>query len=61
MQFVDRMEQYCRTRAQLEAFRAHPAFKQFIKKWNLPVYFQLRSARCALPLRLTATPPCPRS
>lgn len=57
MQFVERMEQYCRTRAQLEAFRAHPAFKQFIKKWNLPVYFQLRFQEIAVRFEATLTSP----
>jgi len=42
MHFVKQMEQFCRNHARLEAFRSHPSFQQFIKKWNLPVYFQLR-------------------
>jgi len=41
----------------LEAFRAHPAFKQFIKKWNLPVYFQLRFQEIAVRFEATLTSP----
>lgn len=36
------MEAECVTPETLAALRNHPQYKSFLKKWNLPVYFQIR-------------------
>ena len=40
--FLTRIEALCPTLAQLTALRSHPTYSAFIKRFQLPVYFQLR-------------------
>ncbi len=40
--FLDDFENFCTTRAELDTIRTHPAYKDFIKQWNLAIYFPLR-------------------
>ena len=43
MDFVRTFEQQCGSQASVKRLRAHPAYHSFNNKWNLPVYFQIRS------------------
>lgn len=36
------LERYCRSRAELQTLRASTTFQDFLRRWNLPVYFKLR-------------------
>ncbi|KAI9009741.1 oligomeric golgi complex component, COG2-domain-containing protein [Gaertneriomyces semiglobifer] len=40
--FVSSFEETCRTRKTLMALRSHPSTIEFMKRWQLPVYFQIR-------------------
>lgn len=40
--FVEKIENLCPTVRQLQTLRAHPSYTAFMKRWQLPVYFQLR-------------------
>ncbi|KAH8915211.1 COG2-domain-containing protein [Atractiella rhizophila] len=40
--FIDRIESLCPTLRHLQVLRAHPTYVAFHKRWQLPVYFQLR-------------------
>ncbi|KAF0314783.1 Conserved oligomeric Golgi complex subunit 2 [Amphibalanus amphitrite] len=42
MEFVERFERACGTVSSVERLRAHEAYDIFMKKWNLPVYYQIR-------------------
>lgn len=42
LHFLTKMEAECVTPETLAALRNHPQYKHFLKKWNLPVYFQIR-------------------
>ncbi|KAK4050873.1 hypothetical protein OIV83_003295 [Microbotryomycetes sp. JL201] len=42
MQFLSRLENMCPSLAYLEALRSHPTYTNFVKRFQLPVYFQLR-------------------
>ncbi|KAI9092144.1 hypothetical protein DFS34DRAFT_311057 [Phlyctochytrium arcticum] len=42
MAFVAEMEKLCRTRRSLATLRALPATVEFMRRWQLPVYFQIR-------------------
>lgn len=44
MDFLRRFEEQCGSQASVKRLRAHPAYHSFNNKWNLPVYFQIRSA-----------------
>ncbi|KAB1271397.1 Conserved oligomeric Golgi complex subunit 2 [Camelus dromedarius] len=44
MDFVRAFERQCGSQASVKRLRAHPAYHSFTNKWNLPVYFQIRSA-----------------
>lgn len=43
MGFVRAFERQCGSQASVRRLRAHPAYHSFNNKWNLPVYFQIRS------------------
>lgn len=43
MDFVRTFERQCGSQASVRRLRAHPAYHGFNNKWNLPVYFQIRS------------------
>lgn len=43
MDFVRTFERQCGSQASVKRLRAHPAYHSFNNKWNLPVYFQIRS------------------
>lgn len=49
MDFVQRFERQCGSQASVKRLRAHPAYHSFSNKWNLPVYFQLRSVTAPHP------------
>lgn len=40
--FIQRFESLCSTVADIHRLRSSPAYIDFMKKWQLPVYFQLR-------------------
>ncbi|XP_015120284.1 conserved oligomeric Golgi complex subunit 2 [Diachasma alloeum] len=42
LDYLKRMESHCSSPRILSELRAHPLYLQFLKKWNLPVYFQIR-------------------
>lgn len=42
LEFLTKLEAECVTPEILTALRNHPQYKSFLKKWNLPVYFQIR-------------------
>ncbi|XP_014468152.1 PREDICTED: conserved oligomeric Golgi complex subunit 2 [Dinoponera quadriceps] len=42
LEFLTKLEVECVTPETLTALRSHPQYKSFLKKWNLPVYFQIR-------------------
>ena len=43
MEFVRAFERQCGSQASVKRLRAQPAYHSFNNKWNLPVYFQIRS------------------
>ena len=43
MDFVRTFERQCGSQASVKRLRAHPAYHRFNIKWNLPVYFQIKS------------------
>ncbi|KAG7250080.1 hypothetical protein CRUP_002788, partial [Coryphaenoides rupestris] len=43
MEFVRRFERQCSSQASVKRLRVHPTYTGFQNKWNLPVYFQLRT------------------
>ncbi|CDS10439.1 hypothetical protein LRAMOSA03115 [Lichtheimia ramosa] len=40
--FVSSIENLCTSRKSLICLRSHPRYSEFMKRWQLPVYFQLR-------------------
>lgn len=42
MEFLTKLQAECFTTEILMTLRDHPQYKGFLKKWNLPVYFQIR-------------------
>ncbi|KAI8922390.1 oligomeric golgi complex component, COG2-domain-containing protein [Powellomyces hirtus] len=42
IQFMSNMEALCRTKKSLDTFRTHSVTVDFLKRWQLPVYFQIR-------------------
>ncbi|EFN61983.1 Conserved oligomeric Golgi complex subunit 2 [Camponotus floridanus] len=42
LEFLTKLEAECITSEILMTLRNHPQYKSFLKKWNLPVYFQIR-------------------
>lgn len=39
--FLEKIESFIKNQEQIEAFRDNEQYKQFHRKWNLPVYFQV--------------------
>ncbi|KAF9208535.1 Conserved oligomeric Golgi complex subunit 2 [Haplosporangium sp. Z 27] len=42
MDFVSRLEELCGSRRSLTRLRSQPSYQAFMKRWQLPAYFQLR-------------------
>ncbi|XP_057339274.1 conserved oligomeric Golgi complex subunit 2 [Microplitis mediator] len=42
LEFVTKLQAKCKNDDNLAQLKSHPLFIQFLKKWNLPVYFQIR-------------------
>ena len=42
MAFISRFEEWCPTVAHLQHLRSHPTYVTFTKRFQLPVYYQLR-------------------
>ncbi|XP_068087921.1 conserved oligomeric Golgi complex subunit 2 [Hyperolius riggenbachi] len=42
MDFVRKFEHQCGSQASVKRLRAHPTYRSFNNRWNLPVYFQIR-------------------
>lgn len=42
LEFISKLEEKCNNSKILTQFKQHPLYLQFLKKWNLPVYFQIR-------------------
>jgi len=47
MKFLEQIEGYCSSKSELNGLRNHPSFSEFIKRWNLSIYFQLRFQKIA--------------
>jgi len=56
MEFVEALEKYCGSRSRVEAFRCSEPYQYFMRKWNLPVYFQLRFQEIATRLEIALNP-----
>lgn len=41
-EFVSNIEGYCVDAAHVRRLREQTAYKSFARKWNLPIYYQLR-------------------
>nr|KAF6395147.1 component of oligomeric golgi complex 2 [Rousettus aegyptiacus] len=55
MDFVSAFERQCGTQASVRRLRAHPAYRSFHSRWNLPVYFQIRFREIAGSLEAALT------
>ncbi|KAJ3183009.1 Conserved oligomeric Golgi complex subunit 2 [Geranomyces variabilis] len=53
MRFLENLEKLCRTRRNLDQFRSHPVTVDFLKRWQLSVYFQIRVREIATDLEDT--------
>ncbi|XP_063976879.1 conserved oligomeric Golgi complex subunit 2 [Diachasmimorpha longicaudata] len=42
LDYLKSIESHCSTPRILSELKSHPLYLQFLKKWNLPVYFQIR-------------------
>ena len=42
MEFVDQFEYQCHSLSEIKRLRSHSSYSQFMNKWSLPVYFQIR-------------------
>lgn len=42
MRFISGVEQLCQYKERVVNLRQHASYKNFISKWNLPIYFQIR-------------------
>ncbi|CAH2094319.1 unnamed protein product [Euphydryas editha] len=42
MQFITKLEDYCSNKETIQVLHETPEFKSFLRRWNLPVYFQIR-------------------
>ena len=42
LDFLSRLEKRCGSAEVVASFKNHPQHKRFLKKWNLPVYYQIR-------------------
>lgn len=57
LNFLSFLEGYCPSQAMVVAFRQHPAYADFMKQWNLGVYFNLRFREIAGALDAALTTP----
>jgi len=48
LSFLDFLEGYCRSQTTLSAFRTSITYTDFLKQWNLQIYFTLRYVGFAL-------------
>ncbi|XP_045776935.1 conserved oligomeric Golgi complex subunit 2 [Maniola jurtina] len=42
MSFVTKLEDYCSSKEMVKLLHETPEYKSFLRRWNLPVYFQIR-------------------
>ncbi|XP_023953320.1 conserved oligomeric Golgi complex subunit 2 [Bicyclus anynana] len=42
MHFVTKLEEYCDSQETVKLLHETPEYKSFLRRWNLPVYFQIR-------------------
>ncbi|XP_045502759.1 conserved oligomeric Golgi complex subunit 2 [Colias croceus] len=42
MLFIKKLEEYCASKDNIKLLHATPEYKSFQRRWNLPVYFQIR-------------------
>ncbi|CAG9565224.1 unnamed protein product [Danaus chrysippus] len=42
MCFIKKIEEYCSTKEMIKLLHETPEYKSFLRRWNLPVYFQIR-------------------
>ncbi|XP_063684244.1 conserved oligomeric Golgi complex subunit 2-like [Bolinopsis microptera] len=42
MKFISGFEKLCQYKERVANLRQHPSYKNFISKWSLPIYFQIR-------------------
>ncbi|XP_077256451.1 conserved oligomeric Golgi complex subunit 2 [Temnothorax americanus] len=57
LEFLTKLEMECVTPEILAALKNHPQYKSFLKKWNLPVYFQIRFQEIAGSVEATLAEP----
>ncbi|KMQ97057.1 conserved oligomeric golgi complex subunit 2, partial [Lasius niger] len=57
LEFLTKLEAECVTTEILMTLRDHPQYKGFLKKWNLPVYFQIRFQEIAGHVETTLAEP----
>eukprot|EP00249_Psilotum_nudum_P019252 c27163_g1_i1 orf=404-2626(-) len=55
LKFLDYLEGYCKSKSAIIAFRSEPAYADFLKLWNLGVYFTLRFQEIASALENSLT------
>ncbi|XP_076243108.1 conserved oligomeric Golgi complex subunit 2 isoform X1 [Calliopsis andreniformis] len=57
LEFLEKLEAECVTTDSLTALKENAQYKNFLKKWNLPVYFQIRFQEIAGAVERTLTEP----
>lgn len=57
MEFLEKLEAECITPDSLAALKENAQYRIFLKKWNLPVYFQIRFQEIAGAVEAVLTEP----
>lgn len=57
MEFLEKLENECVTSESLIALKENSQYKNFLKTWNLPVYFQIRFQEIASRIETILTEP----
>ncbi|XP_012154562.1 conserved oligomeric Golgi complex subunit 2 [Megachile rotundata] len=57
LEFLEKLEAECVTTESLAALKANSQYKHFLKKWNLPVYFQIRFQEITSAIEAVLTEP----
>ncbi|KAI9257611.1 hypothetical protein BY458DRAFT_535220 [Sporodiniella umbellata] len=53
--FISNLEGLCNSKRSIIYFRQHPSYVEFMKKWQLPVYFQLKLREIVISVEETLT------
>lgn len=57
LEFLEKLEAECSTMEALNTLKENPQYKDFLKKWNLPVYYQIRFQEIAGAVETALTEP----